>query len=41
MTLPLSIVLAHITAPILAFATAAHFKVDVGEYQEGGDLTDE
>ena len=35
MTLPLSIALAPITAPILALATAVHFKV------EGGDLTDE
>ena len=40
-TLPLSIALAPITAPILALATAAHFKVEFAEYQEGGDLTDE
>ena len=41
MTLPLSIALMPITAPILALATAAHFKVEFAEYQEGGDLTDE
>ena len=40
-TLQLSIALAPITAPILALATAAHFKVEFAEYQEGGDLTDE
>ena len=40
-TLLLSIALAPIIAPILALATAAHFKVEFAEYQEGGDLTDE
>ena len=40
-TLPLSIALTPITALILALATAAHFKVEFAEYQEGGDLTDE
>ena len=40
-TLPLSIALAPITAPIFALATAAHFKVEFADYQEGGDLTDE
>ena len=41
MTLPLSIALTPITAPILALATGAHFKVEFAEYQESGDLTDE
>ena len=40
-TLPLSIALTPITAPIFALATAAHFKVDFADYQEGGDLTDD
>ena len=39
--LPLSIALTPITAPILALATAAHFKIEFAGYQEGGDLTDE
>ena len=39
--LPLSVALTPITAPIFALATAAHFKVEFADYQEGGDLTDD
>ena len=39
--LPLSLALTPITAPIFALATAAHFKVEFADYQEGGDLTDD